>query len=146
MSDEWKKLDGVIDSALAERRIVGTVVLVSQGGELRYHRAAGLADREAGIPMREGAIFRLASLTKPIVSAAALALAERGPLSLDDTVAKWIPEFRPSLEDGTKPEIAIRQLLNHTAGFRYGFHEPEDGPYHRAQVSDGLDQPGLTIK
>jgi CubicO group peptidase (beta-lactamase class C family) len=139
-------LDQAIDSALTEQRIVGTVVLVSHQGEVMYQRAAGFADREAQIPMRENAIFRLSSLSKPIVSAAVLAAAERGLLRLDDTVAQWIPEFQPSLPDGTKPVISIRQLLNHTAGLWYGFFEPEDGPYHQANVSDGLDQPGLSME
>ncbi|HTQ57098.1 MAG TPA: serine hydrolase domain-containing protein [Bryobacteraceae bacterium] len=140
-----RKLDSAIDQAIAERRIVGTVVLVSHKGEPVYRRAAGLADREAGIAMRPGHIFRLSSLSKPMVSAAVLAMAEQGTLHLDDNVSQWIPEFQPPLPDGTKPEITVRQLLNHTAGLGYGFLEPDDGPYHRANVSDGLDQPGLSI-
>ena len=95
--------------------------------------------------MREDRIFRLASITKPIVSAVAMALIEQGRLSLDDPVAKWIPEFQPRLPDGRTPTITIRQLLTHTAGLKYGFNEPADGPYHRAGVSDGLDQPGLPM-
>ncbi len=138
-------LNGIVERAISEQRIVGTVVLVSHDGEFVYRRAAGFADREAAIPMRENAIFLLSSLTKPIVSAAALALVEREKLSLGARVSKWIPEFRPSLPDGTKPEITISQLLNHTAGLSYGFFEPEDGPYHKANVSDGLDQPGLSM-
>ena len=62
-------VDSAIDRALAEQRIVGTVVLVARDGETVYRRAAGLADRESGTPMREHAVFRLASLTKPIVTA-----------------------------------------------------------------------------
>ena len=96
--------------------------------------------------MPENAIFRLSSLTKPIVSAAALALVEHGQLKLNDAVTKWIPEFQPPLPDGSRPEIIIRELLKHTAGLGYGFLEPEDGPYHKANVSDGLDQPGLSIE
>jgi CubicO group peptidase (beta-lactamase class C family) len=138
-------LDRAIDLALVEQRIIGTVVLVSQDGESIYRRAAGLADREAGVPMREDAIFRLASLSKPIVSAAALTMAESGLIRLDDPVTEWLPEFQPALPDGSRPAIAIRQLLSHTAGLSYGFHEPEDGPYRRAHVSDGLDQPGLSM-
>jgi CubicO group peptidase (beta-lactamase class C family) len=138
-------LDPVIDRALAAQRIVGTVILVAQDGQFVYRRAAGWADRESAIPMREDAIFRLSSLTKPIVSATALAMVERGQLNLDDAVTKWIPEFQPVLPDGTKPEIKIRELLSHTAGLSYGFFEPQDGPYHKANVSDGLDQPGLSI-
>jgi hypothetical protein len=140
------RLDQVIDRALAEKRIVGTVVLVSRNGELIYKQAAGFADREAGISTHEDTIFRLSSLTKPIVSATALAMIERGQLNLDDGVTRWIPEFQPALPDGTGPELTIRQLLNHTAGLGYGFLEPEDGPYHQAGVSDGLDQPGLSMQ
>jgi CubicO group peptidase (beta-lactamase class C family) len=139
-------LDRTIGHAITDRRIVGTVVLVSQAGDLIYRQAAGLADREAAIPMREDAIFRLSSLSKPIVSATAMAMVDEGLLNLDDIVTKWIPEFQPSRPDGSKPEITLRQLLNHTAGLRYGFWEPEDGPYHQANVSDGLDQPGLSME
>lgn len=126
--------------------MVGTVVLVLYDSNFIYRRAAGFADREAGMPMREGSIFRLSSLTKPIVSATALAMVERGLLKLNDEVTKWIPEFQPALADGTRPEITIRQLLNHKAGLSYRFLEPLDGPYHKANVSDGLDQPGLSIE
>jgi CubicO group peptidase (beta-lactamase class C family) len=139
-------LDSVIDRALAENRIVGTVVLVLQDGKFAYRRAAGYADREAQAPMPENGIFRLASLTKPIVSATAMAMVEKGKLDLDIPVTTWIPEFKPALLDGKVPEITLRQLLTHTAGLSYGFAEPEDGPYHRANVSDGLDQPGLSAK
>lgn len=139
------KIDLVIDRAIADQRIVGTVVLVVRDGKIVHRRAAGFADREAGAPMREDAIFRLSSLTKPMVSATALAMVERSRLSLDDAVTKWIPEFQPALADGRKPKITLRQLLSHTAGLNYGFFEPEDGPYHKANVSDGLDQPGLSM-
>jgi CubicO group peptidase (beta-lactamase class C family) len=138
-------LTQVIDRALAGQRIVGTVVLVAQDGHFVYRNAAGFADREAGIPMREDGIFRLASLSKPMVAAAVLAAAEQGHLKLEDRVTKWLPEFQTALADGTRAEITLAQLLNHTAGLRYGFLEPEDGPYHRANVSDGLDQPGLAL-
>jgi CubicO group peptidase (beta-lactamase class C family) len=139
-------LDESIDRALAEQRIVGAVILISRDGELICCRSAGLADREADIPMREHALFRLASLSKPIVSAAALALVDCGQLHLDDAVTKWIPEFQPALADGSKPALTLRHLLSHTAGLTYGFLEPDDGPYHQANVSDGLDQPGLSME
>ncbi|QRK07368.1 beta-lactamase family protein [Archangium violaceum] len=141
------RLDGAIDRALAEKRIVGTVVLVAKDGEVVYRRAAGFADREARRPMREDALFRLASMSKPIVSVAALALVDQRKLSLDEPVTKWIPAFRPKLADGREAVITVRQLLTHTAGLTYGFFESEQGPYHRARVSDGLDldEPGLTL-
>ncbi len=140
------RLDSVIDRAINENRIVGAVVLVTCDGQVVYRRAAGFADREARRPMREDTIFRLASMSKTIVSAAALALVEQGRLGLDDPVQKWIPTFRPMLPDGRKPVITLRQLLTHTAGLSYGSLEAADGPYHQARVSDGMDQPGLSME
>jgi CubicO group peptidase (beta-lactamase class C family) len=137
--------DSAIDRALGEQRIVGAVVLIAHDGETVYRRAAGLADRERGIAMREDAVFRLASLTKPIVTAAALRMVERGKIALADPVTRYLPDFRPALPDGTRPTITLRQLLTHTAGLAYGFMQPPDGPYHRARVSDGMDQPGLSM-
>jgi CubicO group peptidase (beta-lactamase class C family) len=144
-ADLKSRLDGVIDYALSNEYVVGTVVLVAREGKTVYRRAAGFADREAGTPMTEDTIFRLASMTKPIVSATVLALADAGKLTLDDPVTRWIPDFRPKLADGTTPEITLRQLLTHTAGLSYGFLEPNDGPLRRAGVSDGLDQSETTI-
>ena len=138
-------VDAAIDLALAEKRIVGAVVLIAQDGKIIGHRVAGLADRERGIAMREDAVFRLASLTKPIVTAAALRLAERGAIALSDPVTRFLPTFRPALPSGETPTITLRQLMTHTAGLAYGFMQPPDGPYHRAGVSDGMDQPGLTM-
>lgn len=91
--------------------------------ELVYQRAAGFADREAQIPMRENTVFRLSSLTKPIVSAAAMALVERKLLDLDDTAVRWLPQFRPKTPEGAEAVITLRQLLTHTAGLNYGFFE-----------------------
>ncbi|HEY6403372.1 MAG TPA: serine hydrolase domain-containing protein [Blastocatellia bacterium] len=140
------KVDRVIDEALASDRIVGAVVLISHNGRLVYQRAAGLADRETGQAMRLDTLFRLASLTKPIVSTAAMILVERGQLSLEDPVTRWLPDFRPATPDGECPTIIIRQLLTHTSGLSYGFLQPPGSQYHRAGVSDGLDEPGRSME
>jgi len=141
------RIDAAIDRALAEQRLVGAVVLVSHGGRLVHRRAAGLADREAGRPMREDALFRLASVSKPIISTAAMVLVDQGRLDLDDAVTRWLPDFRPRLPDGGEAVITLRQLLTHTAGLGYRFLEStDDGPYARAGVSDGMDRDdGLTL-
>lgn len=109
------RLDAVIDRAMAEKRIVGTVVVVARDGEIVYRRAGGLSDREAGTQMREDAVFRLASVTKPFVSATLMRLVEDGNLTLDDPVTRWLPDFRPRLADGSEPVITVRQLLTHTS-------------------------------
>lgn len=137
------RIDPVIDGAIARAQIVGAVMLVARHGKIVYRRVAGAADREAQRPMAIDTVFRYSSLTKPIVSATALKLIEGGRVGLDDPVAKWLPEFKPRLPNGREAVITIRQLLTHTAGLNYTFSEPEDGPYHRAHVSDGIDQPGL---
>ncbi|WP_437486879.1 serine hydrolase domain-containing protein [Sorangium sp. So ce1014] len=141
-----RRLDAVVEAATAEGRIVGAVVVVARDGQVVYRRAAGFADREAGRPVREDTVFRLASMTKAIVSAAALALVDAGTLGLDDPVTKWLPAFAPRLADGRAATITVRHLLTHTAGLNYTFMDPPDGPYHRARVSDGLDQPGLSLE
>lgn len=138
-------LDSVIARALQDRHIVGAVVLVAHHGELVYSHAAGLADREARAPMREDSIFLLASVTKPIVTAAAMSLIEDGALGLEDPVTRWLPDFKPRLSNGIVPRITVRQLLTHTAGLSYRGFEPPESAYHTLNVSDGLDQPGLSL-
>ena len=140
------RVDDAIEQALSQQRLVGVVVLIAKDGEVAYRRAAGFADREAHLPMREDTVFRLSSLTKPIVSAVAMALVEQNLLDLSDVAARWLPQFRPKTPQGAEAVITLRQLLTHTAGLSYGFFEPDDGPYHRAGVSDGLAEPGLSMR
>lgn len=140
------RIDAAVGKAIEERRIVGAVVAVHQDGQSVYRRAFGLADREAGRAMAPDAIFRLASVTKPIVSAAAIALIGKGVISLGTKVSDHLPRFRPRLADGSTPDIAVHHLLTHTAGLSYAFKETADGPYRRAGVSDGLDISGLSLE
>ena len=122
----------------------GAVALLIRDGKVGYSRAVGMRDREAGDRMRTDAIFRIASMSKPITSVAAMILVEDGKLALDDPVAKYIPEFQSmKLLDGkpaTHP-MTVRHLLTHTSGLSYRFF---DGPlkdvYAKAGVSDGLSQ------
>lgn len=140
------RIDAAIDKALAERRIVGAVVLAARDGEIIHRCSAGYSNRENGTLMREDTIFRLASITKPIVTAVAMQFVEEGQLDLHAPVTQWLPDFRPALADGVRPEITVHHLLTHTSGLGYSFFEPSDGPYHELNVSDGLDQPGLSLQ
>ncbi|CAI0769521.1 Esterase estB [Serratia marcescens] len=139
-------IDGAIEQALREKRLVGAVVLVAQGGEIVYHRAAGMADREAGKPMALNTLFRLASVSKPIVSTAALALMAQGAMRLDDPITRWLPNFRPRLADGTTPLMTLRHLMTHTAGLSYRFFQPEGGFYAQLGVSDGMDEASVSLQ
>ncbi|MFW0755128.1 serine hydrolase domain-containing protein [Pseudomonas sp. H11T01] len=141
------RIDTVLKQTLHDQRLVGAVVLVAHRGQLIYHRAAGLADREAQLPMREDALFRLSSVSKPIVSVAALALVAQGRIGLDDDISRWLPFFKPTLSDGQPATITVRQLLTHTAGFTYGFLESDQGgPYRDAGVSDGMERSSLSLE
>lgn len=141
-----ERLNSILEQATKQQRIVGAVVLVSKNGQVVYQRAVGYADLESERPMKLDTIFRLSSVSKPIVTAAAMRLLELQKIKLDDPVTQYLPNFQPKLANGTTPTITIRQLLTHTAGLNYGFFEGETGPYHQAKVSDGLDQPGLSME
>ncbi|MEO6015105.1 MAG: serine hydrolase domain-containing protein [Devosia sp.] len=136
------KLDEATNRAFDERQIVGARVLVVKGGETVFDRTKGYLDREASTPLPENAIFRLASLTKPIVAATALAMVEKGILSLDGAVADWLPYFRPKLADGREPKITIHHLLTHTAGLSYAYPLATG----REEVSAGLADNDLTLE
>jgi CubicO group peptidase (beta-lactamase class C family) len=138
-------IDAAIECAISEKRIVGAVVLVSHDGKLIYQSAKGLADRESNRPMQIDTVFRLSSITKPIVSAAALALVDQGKLSLEDPVARWLPYFHPKLTSGEAPTITVRQLLTHTSGLGYKLAEKPGTAYYQAGVSDGLDELRISL-
>lgn len=140
------RIQAVVQQALDDGRLVGAVVLVARNGELIHQQAAGWADRESARPMALDAIFRLASVSKPIVSVAALALVAQGRLDLDEDIIRWMPTFQLRLADGSPARVTARQLLSHTAGLGYRFFETHaDGPYAQAGVSDGMDTSSISL-
>jgi CubicO group peptidase (beta-lactamase class C family) len=117
--------------------VPGVVVLVVATDRVLYHEAFGRMDVARGVDMRKDAIFRIASMTKPITSVAVMMLVEEGKLGLDDEVARYLPAFRSpqvisrlDLAAGTwetRPAarpITIRQLLTHTSGIGYSWSDP----------------------
>lgn len=139
-------IDGTIRQALDERRLVGVEVMVNHRGKTLYHQASGFVDREKQRLMATHTRFRLASVSKPIVTTAAMVLVQQGKLRLDESVQRYLPTFTPRLPDGHSATITIRQLMNHTAGLGYRFLESSaEGPYARAGVSDGMDASDLTL-
>lgn len=139
MTNMTQRIDAVLASALNEKRIVGAVIAVMKDGELAHFKPYGLANREQGKPMSEDAIFRLASISKPIVTAAAMRMIELGKFALDTPVTDFLPDFKPKAPDGSTPTITIRHLLTHTAGLSYDFLQPPEGPYNTIPVSAGID-------
>jgi CubicO group peptidase (beta-lactamase class C family) len=139
MTNITQRIDDALNSALDEKRIVGAVIAVMKDGELAHFRPYGLANREQGKPMTEDAIFRLASISKPIVTAAAMRMIELGKFGLDTSVTDFLSDFKPKAPDGSTPTITIRHLLTHTAGLSYDFLQPPEGPYNTIPVSAGID-------
>ena len=107
-----------------ERRLIpGAVVLIARSGRLGYAEAIGWRDREAAAPMGFDAIFRVASMTKPVTSVAAMMLAEEGRLQIAAPVADYLPEFR-ELTVGVERAMAkrtmtVQDLMRHTSGLTY---------------------------
>ncbi len=139
MTQLTQRIDTAVQSALNDKRIVGAVIAVMQDGQLAHFKAYGQADREAGKAMSEDAIFRLASISKPIVTAATMRMIELGKFGLDTPVTDFLPAFKPKAPDGSTPTITIRHLLTHTSGLSYDFLQPLDGPYNTLKVSAGID-------
>ena len=137
-------IDAAITRAIKGRHIVGTEVIIAIRGRIVYHGRAGLADRENKLPVSKNQTFRLASVSKIYVATAAVVLASRGAINLDDPVTRYLPDFRPRLNGEPLP-ITIRELMTHTAGLSYPFLETPTSPYRRLGVSSGLDQPGLSF-
>lgn len=135
----FSDVDAVIDRAIEEKRIVGTVVMGACDGEVLYERAAGWADRDERKAMAPDTVFRYASLTKPVVTVCALGLVEQGLIALDDRVSRFLPYFTPRAPDERQPEILIHHLLSHSAGLSYRFQEPPGSEYHSLDISDGMD-------
>ncbi|WP_099022075.1 serine hydrolase domain-containing protein [Mycolicibacterium palauense] len=138
-----------IREACQEGLLAGAVTLVWNGGKVLQVNEIGYRDVEAGLPMTQDTIFRIASMTKPVTVAAAMALVEEGKLTLRDPVTRWLPEFARMrvLVDPTGPldatvpahrPITVDDLMTHRSGLAYMFSVP--GPLNRAYARLPLRQ------
>ncbi|MFD0726742.1 serine hydrolase domain-containing protein [Lysobacter brunescens] len=109
-------LDGLLDSAMADRSSPAVSLAVWQDGRERYARSVGMANLETSTPASSDSAFRIGSLTKQFAAGAILKLVDARELSLDDKAGRFLPSF------GSHPSFTIRELLNHTAGL----HEEAD--------------------
>lgn len=117
------------------RLIPGAVMLIARNGAVAYEKAIGVQDPATGAPMTPDSIFRIYSMTKPIVSVGVMMLVEQGRLLLSDPISRYLPELRRlkvgveavgaggqrtlQLADTLQP-ITVQDLLRHTSGFTYG--------------------------
>jgi len=140
------RIPRLLEAHVAEALLPGALAMIWRQGELVHKSLVGAIDLARGTAMREDAIFRLYSMTKPVTAVALLMLMEEGRIALDDQVARYIPGFAHlRLADGRAPARAmtVLDLLRHTAGFTYGFHNRTaiDAAY-RAQKIAEMDTDG----
>ena len=107
-----------------ERRLIpGAVTLIARGGRIGFAEAFGWRDREAQAPMTDDAIFRVASMTKPLTSVAAMILAEEGSLQISAPVAEYLPEFKERTVGvervRARRTMTVQDLMRHTSGLTY---------------------------
>jgi CubicO group peptidase (beta-lactamase class C family) len=125
------RLKAALEREVAQRRLPGAVVVVARHGQVVVHDAVGSVNPATGQPMPLDARFRIYSMTKPIVSVAAMMAVEEGLLQLADPVGKYLPDFaKPQVGELVGGELRLRpasraatvhDLLRHTAGLTYEF-------------------------
>jgi CubicO group peptidase (beta-lactamase class C family) len=132
------------EQQVADGKLVGIVSLVARRGKIVYLEAVGYQDREEAVRMETNTIFRIASMTKPVTSLAALMLYEEGEFQLTDPVSKYIPEFgemKVALRDGqlvdAKRQITIYDLLTHNSGLGYPTNVHVGKLYDEARIAGG---------
>jgi len=155
-------ITSVVEAHVKAGRIPGAVMLVSQDGRIVYSQAVGAQDPQAGTPMRPDTIFRIYSMTKPIVSVAVLQLVEQGRIQLGDPIGVYLPELanlrvgseqtdeRGNTQLQTAPasrQMTVHDLLRHTSGLTYGIFgkglvkkQYLDAKVHQPQTNASLVQ------
>src|SRR5688572_14393126 len=141
-------MTSVVHSLIDADQLAGAATLIWKGGLARVE-CAGWRDREARLPIERDTLFRIASLSKPITSVAALIMADEGRLALGDSIARWAPEFTHMrvLRDPSGPlddtipavrPITVEDLLTHRSGLTYGsfWPGPIGGAYREALGGD----------
>ena len=122
-----QRLMDVLRREVASGRLPGAVAMITRRGQIGLFEAVGQQDPGTGTPMKTDSIFRIYSMTKPVVSVAVMMLVERGLLLLSDPVSRWLPEYanqHVATANGLEPvrnPATVQDLLRHTAGLTYEF-------------------------
>jgi CubicO group peptidase (beta-lactamase class C family) len=138
----FERFELALNAAIGAGRIAGAVALVADRGGVTYEHAAGVRAVGGAAAMDPQTVFWIASMTKAVVSVAALQLVERGKLTLDGDLTGLMPDFKDLqvlTPDGLRPAKGaptLRQLLTHTSGFAYGFTSGELAAWFEASGFD----------
>jgi CubicO group peptidase (beta-lactamase class C family) len=150
------KITQVFKQEVAQGKLPGAVMMIVRKNRLVYSECVGFQNKETATAMSKEAIFRIYSMTKPMVSVAAMLLVEDGKLQLNDPVSKHLPAFRTMQVSVAKAdaefakitystvsadrEMTVYDLLRHTAGLAYG-ELTLNAPVKEATIKAGLYQP-----
>lgn len=160
-TDRLTLIDSVLNHYVDSGLLPNALTFVAHKGQIVHHKAYGYKNMEAGIPLEKDDIFRIASQTKAITTAALMTLYEEGKFLLDDPISAYLPEFGNPLvitsfndADTTysfRPavrEITIRHLLNHTSGIHYGIFggPPGNKMFAKAGIPAVNSMAPVTIK
>jgi CubicO group peptidase (beta-lactamase class C family) len=134
-----------VQDLIEKQTYAGAITLVLRNEKIVEWRTYGMADLAKGKPMRKDTIFRIHSMTKPIVTVAAMVLYDEGKVQLDDPVSKYLPELKGlrvhigpgSTTEPARREITIRDLMRHTSGFTNTVAaDPVDQMYRQKKLLD----------
>jgi CubicO group peptidase (beta-lactamase class C family) len=139
-SERLERVRQRMKADVESKRIPGAVLLIARNAKVASLDALGFQDRRTQTPMKTDAIFRIASMSKPITSVAAMILAEEGKLDIGAPVAQYLPEFREArvgVENAApKRPMTVLDLLRHTSGLTYGIfgNTPVDDLYKKSNI------------
>jgi len=143
-SEGLGKIAPAMEKLLEKNVAAGIITMVARRGRIVHFETFGHADVGRGKEMKPDTIFRIYSMTKPIVSVALMDFWEEGKFQLDDPISKYAPEYKDLkvLRGGelieAKREMTFRDILRHTSGLTYGFfsNTPVDQKYNAANLLD----------
>src|SRR5947207_115691 len=127
-------LDGIAKQVIARERVAGASVLVARGDRILLHKGYGFADLGLDAPAKEETVYHVVGPMLPFTGIAVLQQMERGKLSLDDDISRFIPEFPMQGH-----HVTIRQLLNHTSGI-VDYHYLGDPIEATSRLPKALDE------
>jgi CubicO group peptidase (beta-lactamase class C family) len=145
-SERLDRITARLTADVEEGAIPGAVLAIVRGGQIAYAETIGYRDKEANAAMQLDAIFRIASMTKPMVSVAAMGLAEEGRLDIGAPVAQYIPALGEMTVGAERAKatrtMTVQDLLRHTSGLTYA--ERGDSPVQMMWRDAGLSDPDQT--
>lgn len=160
-SGRLNRIDNQVIQWIKEEQLNGATAIILRDGKIVYHKAFGFANIQQHIPMKTDNIFRIASMTKPIISVAAMMLFEEGKFLLTDPISNYIPEFKNAVvldkyneKDTTfttipaEREITFRDILSQSSGLGYAQigTAKANAIYYKYNINGGIGTPYSSLK